>query len=73
MKTGLDSNTSTNVFKELDVVIHPHLGEGVVIEIINGQSGNPFMLSVEWDDDPPENYSMGDNPCFVYSSEVELV
>ena len=61
-------------FKYLDEVIHPILGEGVVVGVIVGASDKvPFMLQVEWDDDPLESYNMGENPCIVYTSEVELL
>lgn len=50
-------------FNYLDVVTHPILGEGVVLGVINDTKGDPFMLQVEWDDDPSEGYNMAENPC----------
>lgn len=60
-------------FEEFDEVQHPILGLGYVDEIKTHASGIQYALMIEWDEDPPITYNMGDNPSLVFPIDVTLV
>lgn len=48
-------------YKVGDEVDDPALGHGVVVR--TNVCGVPHWYSVLWDDRPPMQYNMGENPC----------
>lgn len=53
--------------KQGDRVNHEYLGQGTFIKEIASLS------LVKWDKTPPERYNMGENPCVVFTKELQTL
>ena len=50
--------------KKGDRVKHEYLGEGTFIKEIS------FLSLVKWDENPPERFNMGENPCAMFTKDL---
>ena len=57
-----------------DRVEHEHLGEGEVVKVISsGLHGGSIAYIVMFDERPPVQYNMGENPALVFPSSLIYV
>lgn len=60
-------------FKVGDRVEEIYLGKGTVKEIVNNIECGDQEFLVLFDERPPNEYNLGDNPCFQSGFDLELI